>query len=635
MPLIDLKTNLKSLKYGKDRPGGGSSNQPFIVQEDIDAITTEDLGRTGGADFILRGGYLTPARAATDLSRLFKLFTQGGYQVDFSLDTDPFGLNPSSPDRNISFGTFGAAFTAKQNLLSRIGTDIDGGYPLLATPLKLANGPLNEGVYTPLSTLGQALGNAGGLHLFKQGINPYTGGPKYAFMIAPLGAEEFGIKNTNLNRLVYLYKDKVASNAGSKDTILFSYGGGPGSILGVGKTNIKTASDRTPFIGFGIDQSIKYTTFSQYDLKSISDNLTFSRLGSAFGIGTPYRVGAGGVTTVQDFRKFLDLKPKSIISDSPDYLYQNIERRVNLGDPGKRNVDRSNYTRGIVDPVTNKPEPLDRTNALYLYKSGQVTTDRRKNDLVKFRIATIDNNNPSQAVFAHFRAYINSFTDSMKGNWNSFKYLGRGEDFFTYQGYSNSVTMDFTVVAQSIQELSIMFQKLNYLKSTLAPDYSDSGYMRGNIHRLSLGGYFYETPGIIDSLTYTIPNDTTWEIGIPASREQSTEAQGSNGFTDSAVKELPHRIEVSMMFRPIYKFLPEKVKDINAAGRITQRFISLEDSLNGNNLYANGVSNTYRANDHQIIGNPQNQTTPEPTQDQLDQLDAAIRGNVILGSERP
>jgi len=31
MPLIDLQTDLKSLKYGQDRPGGGFSGQPFIV----------------------------------------------------------------------------------------------------------------------------------------------------------------------------------------------------------------------------------------------------------------------------------------------------------------------------------------------------------------------------------------------------------------------------------------------------------------------------------------------------------------------------------------------------------------------------------------------------------------------------
>ena len=33
MALIDIKTNLKSLKFGNDRPGGGSSNQPYIQKE--------------------------------------------------------------------------------------------------------------------------------------------------------------------------------------------------------------------------------------------------------------------------------------------------------------------------------------------------------------------------------------------------------------------------------------------------------------------------------------------------------------------------------------------------------------------------------------------------------------------------
>jgi len=31
MPLVNLATNLKSLKFGNDQPGGGSSNQPYVV----------------------------------------------------------------------------------------------------------------------------------------------------------------------------------------------------------------------------------------------------------------------------------------------------------------------------------------------------------------------------------------------------------------------------------------------------------------------------------------------------------------------------------------------------------------------------------------------------------------------------
>jgi len=31
MSLVDLKTDLKSLKFGNDRPGGGDSKQPYYT----------------------------------------------------------------------------------------------------------------------------------------------------------------------------------------------------------------------------------------------------------------------------------------------------------------------------------------------------------------------------------------------------------------------------------------------------------------------------------------------------------------------------------------------------------------------------------------------------------------------------
>jgi len=583
MPLVNLKTNLKSLRFGKDRPGGGSSKQPFIqlpyfpyntTVNGGDALTpirTEDLGRTGGPDFILRGGLLVPTRSVQDASRLFQLFTQ-----------TPAGLQ----------------FTAKQNILSRIGTDMDAGYPSI---IKLLGGPLNQGIYTPLSTLGQAAVNALGIHLFKQGLNPLTGGPKYMTLVAPLGNSEAGIgfvsSNISNNRLYNLYRDSIATEKPNllgvggtgPNATLFTYGGGPGSILGIGRTAIKTADVRTPFSGIGQKGAIDWATFSQQQL-----------------ISAP-RIGDGGSTLVEDFRKQLISKDTtSFISTSPSYTKRNIETRLNQGDPGARTADRSDYSKGRWD----NERGMDQINSLYLYRSKAVTTDKRKNDIVKFRIATIDNDDPQYKTFTHFRAFINNFSDDMAANWNSFKYIGRGEEFYTYQGFSNRMSLGFTVVAQSIQELSIMYQKLNYLKSTLAPDYSDSGYMRGNIHQLTMGGYLYEVPGIIESLTYTIPTDTTWEIGIP-SNDQEIEAEGGITFRNPEVKELPHRIEASLTFRPIYRFLPRTVTDINGGGNIKERFISLEDNLGNNNLYQTTPSNLFRPDDHYIV-EKQGTTTLSP-----------------------
>jgi len=86
MGLINLKTDLKSLKYGNDRPGNGSSNQPYIVTPIPDGLTAN------GPDFLLRQGALQAS--LTDVSRLTKFFT----------DTT---------------SVRGLLFTAKQELLER------------------------------------------------------------------------------------------------------------------------------------------------------------------------------------------------------------------------------------------------------------------------------------------------------------------------------------------------------------------------------------------------------------------------------------------------------------------------------------------------------------------------------------
>ena len=49
--------------------------------------------------------------------------------------------------------------------------------------------------------------------------------------------------------------------------------------------------------------------------------------------------------------------------------------------------------------------------------------------------------------------------------------MGRAENFHNYEGFDRSISMNWTVPAQSKNELMIMHQKLNYLASNLAPDY--------------------------------------------------------------------------------------------------------------------------------------------------------------------
>jgi hypothetical protein len=618
MPLIQTyQTDLKSLRYGRDRPGGGSSNQPYhkVNYRKKFEQGTEDLARTGGSDLYIRGGYLLPGRILADEERIGKWLI--------------------SPE--------GLSWVGQQQVLSTIGTRIYGGYP---AQVKAANRiRLNDGVYNPLSTLLAVAGNAIGGHPNKQGTDPtgqsFLGRPEYIKLvkggITNTGTFD-GISSIANNRLISLYRTKVADYEGSQSTELYSYRGGPQSDKGLQlRTRINAASDRTIYLGsntsfltplFGFSP-LNYATFSQGDLEALSYNSS-----NEF-----FVVGNGTLANVQDFRKEL-LVPgtESYISLSPDYRTRNIETRVNLGNPGARGVNRRNYGAGIPQNYRG----LDSLNALYLYKSANVNNiDVRTNDLVKFRIAVIDNDNPNLKTFAHFRSFINSFDDTMSSTWDSFKYLGRGEDFFNYSGFSRVNNISFTLVAQSIQELSIMYQKLNYIVSSLAPDYSKGGFMRGNLVQLTLGGYLYETPGIIENISITLPDQATWEIGIPVNEEDNTRFFASpTKFTADNVQELPHRLDISMTFRPIHNFLPQIVgssytvnsptgsvssnpEGINGGQKIKQRFLSL---ANGNptiasaNLYAGsqnsngtyvGVSNQFKIQNYNAEGLP---PTPINTQ---------------------
>jgi hypothetical protein len=587
MALISRNTDLKSLRYGKDRPGGGNSNQPYI-QTTIQGNTLIApgiglLGRgTGGTDFLLRGGTLTPSRAAKDVSRLTKMFRDS-----------------KSPN--------GTLFIAKQNILSLSGVKTQ------------ASGIVNQGIYTPASTILQVGGNAFGIHLNKQGLNPFRNTspddtPGFLGIQSPLRLPVYAqvVKSDQEkkdNRLVQLANKKLGispnpasstfntstffgqifqslSNAipispliSSQDGEILQYAGGPNSILGIGKTTIK----RSSYTNEGLNFTKNPTFQGRY---YVLDSTQISNI--------PTSKDNTQVETFKDFRKDLlaqqisGLK-KNILSKSPDYKLNRIEDRVNLGDPGRRDKNVSSYRQGL-------GEPLDKINAYSLYTSRATSNNQfnpKLNDLVKFRIGIIENDSPQDKVYIHFRAFLDSMDDNYTAEWNAFKYMGRGENFYRYNGFSRTINLSWTVAAQSKEELIPMYQKLNFLASSLAPDFSVKGndttavggYMRGNLATLTIGGYLYEQPGIITSINYSVPQESPWEIGI------SDGPDNSLVINDSTVKELPHIIKVTgFQFIPIHEFVPrlQQNKYLNAQSEqgVTsfgnERYIALNNGANTN-----------------------------------------------------
>jgi hypothetical protein len=181
------------------------------------------------------------------------------------------------------------------------------------------------------------------------------------------------------------------------------------------------------------------------------------------------------------------------------------------------------------------------------------------NDLVKFRIQAVDGKNPKESDWMIFRAYLTQLSDNVDANWNSVKYAGRGEDFYIYGGFGRKVQIGFKVASLSVEEMEPMYQKLNYLMSNLMPDYNGT-LMRGPMIRMTVGNWIDGQFGILNSLSYSVPQDSPWEIGL-----------GDKYLI------LPHVLEVSMTFTPI----GSQTQAINKISSKSQNTSNIAQNYNG------------------------------------------------------
>lgn len=256
----------------------------------------------------------------------------------------------------------------------------------------------------------------------------------------------------------------------------------------------------------------------------------------------------------------------------------NIATRIGIGNPGARPKELKDYINRPYGPGQ------DKVNLMPLWTNTKNPWGEEINsgrDMIKFGFEVINNDNPSQTTKAIFRAFLTNFSDNHSADWNGQRYMGRGENFYTYQGFNREVSFQFKVFAQSKQEMMPLYQKLNYLVSSLYPDYSGQGFMRGNLVKLTIGEYFYRTPGVLKSLNITVDDNYPWEIkynepetskpnnstpktfGIsdfpkpndsPGVSQGKPDFQASNSEADQM--ELPQILNVSCTFTPILENLP-------------------------------------------------------------------------------
>ena len=612
MPLVDLKTNLKSLKYGNDRLGNGSSREPFITEPIPE-------GDTPGAstDFLLRQGAIR--NSGKDASRLTQLL--------FST-------------------TRGLLFTTGNQLLSRTSVKTEA-----TLGPAYAGGAINQGVYLPTSTIAQSLAGFSGTHLNLLGVNPAspTAGVVEGDLFPDGGLIRYSNavklnESINENRLVELLDSKILGGRPSVVSLvsqdpleILSYGGGPGSVLGIGKTKIKRTTNTTGINEYGnpeggykkLAQTKASNAKTSLDLSNLlgvsNDYFTYSEISNILipdpnpeilGINPENgsqlkRFGPQDnnktLSTLEDSGslvkiskenskvKVADAKttfnqnnPSSSISTvtygvasdnktvtsktayvgpvSGSYSTINQKRTYNLNPNFKRNRYGNPGLGTGKKQYTYTGDKFNATNTDKLNTS--TVNEKPDNDqLFKFYLNLVDPENPNNKEFLYWQAYVDNFSDQVGADYDSFTYTGRGYPSYRYKGFNRSINLDFTIVATSPDQMLPIYTKLNRLIQNLAPNYSSTGYIRGNFVKLTFGDYLVNVPGIINGFSINPIFEAGFDIGIRAadgtaltSTSDLLSALGDNNINQATVDQskissgyqLPKAIKISgFNFTPI------------------------------------------------------------------------------------
>lgn len=206
-----------------------------------------------------------------------------------------------------------------------------------------------------------------------------------------------------------------------------------------------------------------------------------------------------------------------------DYTTDNIEVRLKMGQKGAPDYINS----AEVIQVGNTDPGALAEDATWNYFNG---------DIIPFSFNTLM---PDGQKFLFFRAFLDSLNDNFSGDWSGTQYIGRAEEFFTYQGFKRNISFSFKVAAFSKEELVPLYKKLNHLAASTAPTYGNAGnFMRGTLTTLTIGDYLDLQDGFISKV------DLSWEKGYPWEID----------LFDENLPKVPTILNVNIDFTPIHSF---------------------------------------------------------------------------------
>jgi len=629
MPLINLKTNLKSLKYGNDRINAGSSGQPYITT-DPDGNTNLSLGANNVAGDVLRFIGVKKIPLVPNLSVKLNNSKVGQF-VNQVLNTDDFirggavGSVQASINDTFRIGAFltslprGPIFIAKQVGLQLSNPKLEvkkGGAAFAGSLLKAAFsaspaqalGSVTGGILGPtriynagINTLAQVPANAFGIHFSRHGLLPIQDEQTKYEKVVTANNES---TNSKFNRLVELTKKfdlgdqkyetstnynlnaaKKANrqaNRASKKAIKQTNQTGAANAKTAGtsytpvkfkrqKLNLTDQNIDGYITGPGSTYGIGVTVIKRYSFTEDKDKIEES-LKNASAFAGNSRVTTAAVVYSEKLGQNAKLSVKTVansinaysteipssttgsneiitaISDATSMYgtYASLAAAIKTTTTSSQTIPNTGtYTAtpyNSASVITTVNPQVNRGAIDFKYYGNAVTSstgDTRtysnsdvftRNDAgimsVIFRAVnpfdqpTPDPDPDRKGVNINedrwiFSAYMTGYKDNFDATWNDVNYAGRAESFYIYNKFKRTVNFNLKIPCFNKLQLFEKHRALGQLASTTAGSYNNT-LLGGVLLKVNVGNYLKGEYAILNNISYSIPDDTSWDIADDA-----------------------------------------------------------------------------------------------------------------------
>lgn len=163
-------------------------------------------------------------------------------------------------------------------------------------------------------------------------------------------------------------------------------------------------------------------------------------------------------------------------------------------------------------------------------------------DFIPFKFSSVQ-----WGTVVNFRATLTGVSETISPSWDSAKFIGSPFNYYTYSGIERSLSFNFKVYSLTPAEHIAAWQRLNYLTGLAYPQFYPGTTFIPPFVKITIGNLYKNKECFIESLSYTIDDNTPWEVGPTSKSGMKDNAKFKINGDGTSIDEykLPTIIDVS------------------------------------------------------------------------------------------